>query len=142
MTSTNTVDGDSSELAFALGAKHRGIHLNKPLGGDCPYDYVTDAGDGKLIRVQVKSTQVKETGKDNYRVNATCRADGKKRKYSKHEADVIALHVVTKNIFYFIPLDKVKGQTIRVYPDKGLDKGSFESYRDNWNVLRGLDDEG
>ncbi len=137
MTSTSTVTGDSSELAFALGAKNRGIHLNKPLGGDCPYDYVTDAGDGRLLRVQVKSTEVKEKGKSNYRVNATYLSDGKSRKYTQHEADVVAVHVVPKNIFYFIPLSEVKGQTIRVYPDKSLNKGSFESYRDNWNVLRG-----
>lgn len=135
MTSISSVKGDQAELKLAFEIKQRGMHVAEPLGADCPYDLIVDAGDGNIKRVQLKACFSREKDRDSYRVNATF---GSKRDkmYSKKECDVFAVYVQPLDRFYFIPVGELKGSTVRVYPDTvTLNYPMYEKFYERWSIL-------
>ena len=63
--------GAAGEAQFAATALSRGLNVLQPYGDFLSYDLIVENSEGKLFRVQVKTTAHKQKGKINtYRITA------------------------------------------------------------------------
>jgi hypothetical protein len=129
--------GEWVELMFMAAAALHGYHVLKPWGDSLEYDVGVEQA-GRLLRVQVKSTTVRNgTGyfcqfRRNYRVEEP---------YSLDDLDLFASYIVPVQTWYLIPasvilLPKIK-QGIMVYPiaEVKQDRYKYEHYREAWGLL-------
>jgi hypothetical protein len=121
--------GEASEAAFLARACSLGFSVAKPWGDSARYDFLVDA-DGKLWRVQVKSTQ--RYAEKRYRVkNAGSRASA----YTAEEIDFVAAHIVPLDLWYIVPIQASgSSRNLRFYPH-GTSNSLFEKYREAWCLL-------
>ena len=67
--------GDFAEMQFMMEASKRGFAVAKPFGDKERYDVVLDAGQGRLWRVQVKSSRARHHR--SFAVRSSWRTSGK-----------------------------------------------------------------
>lgn len=129
----NNQNGNIAEGKFISEAISRGFSISKPVVGESQYDYILD-NKKELIRVQVKSTHKHRKENDRYKIN-TNYGGGDKKLYTNGDIDIFAIYVADCDVWYFISIDDIQAKTINLYPHRESN-GSYESYKDNWKVLR------
>lgn len=121
--------GDTTELRFMLLNHELGYTVSKPFGDNAKYDLILDTGT-ELQRVQVKSTRRKETsaGMDCYNC-LVCSGKDSKEQYSSNDVDYVAIYVIPENAWYKIPIQEIKGKTVKLYPHRKSQRDTYEKYR-------------
>jgi len=137
--------GEVSQAAFLLKAEMLGLNIALPWGDSERYDFVIWAAGGRAIRVQVKGTgRLHGNGYDVQAVHTS--RDGKKKRYTKDEIDVIAAHVQPLDAWYLIPIEEIgRSRCLRLHPEASRKAGGrrshgrrdWERWRDAWEVLGG-----
>lgn len=127
--------GELTELRFYLKAFLIGFVVSKPFGDNAKYDFIVDAK-GRLSRVQVKSTNVKDkyTAGDGYRINSSYGAT-RKNGYTKENIDFLAVYIIPEDTWYIIPISEISGiKTIRFTPQKECKK-RLEIFKNRWDLF-------
>lgn len=121
--------GDTAELLFMIMNHRLGYTVLKPFGDNAKYDIVVDIGK-ELQRIQVKSTSRKATDNrmDCYNC-VVCSGAKNKQPYSKKDIDYIAIYVIPEDVWYKIPIEEVKGKTVKLYPHREPQRDTYEKYR-------------
>lgn len=124
--------GTIAEYRFAYAATLRGFIVSWP-AADKGYDFVIDNGK-TLLKIQVKSVNKKNQRRKAYQIVA--RRGSVKRAYKCGEIDFLAAYVSTLDTFYLIPIKHVDGiTTLNLYPHR-TGVGKFESFKENWSLMR------
>jgi hypothetical protein len=116
--------GEIGEAAFVLASAKRGYWTGK-MPQDCPYDYVLDKHNGKLLRVQVKFRSLESNGVITIKLlqyTFTNRVS-----YNESNIDCIAVYVNELDKVYLIPIAEicdVKEVKLRCIESKRRDKNS------------------
>jgi hypothetical protein len=121
--------GEETELRFMLLSYEKSFIVSKPFGDNAKYDVIVD--DGKsLERIQIKSTSRKDTssGADCYSCLVSHGRDSKQQ-YTKKDIDSVVIYVIPENAWYKIPIEEIKGKTVKLYPHRVPHRESYERYR-------------
>ena len=127
--------GAAGEAQFAADALSRGLNVLQPYGDFLSYDLIVENSEGKVFRVQVKTTAHKQKGKTNtYRVTA---ARGNKRigknKLTSRDTDILAVYVVPVKTWYHIPVENVTCAAVHMRPTE-KSSAQYEVWKEAWNV--------
>jgi hypothetical protein len=126
--------GEWAELQFMAKAAKFGLRILKPWGEMARYDMVID-NDGRLVRVQIKSTMSKRSGGLYYLCNL--RTGNVKKSYQKGEFDFVAAYVIPLDVWFIIPAGAVvtgKSRAILLFPSSATSK--YGAYKEAWDLLR------
>ena len=122
--------GEWAELKFMACAAERGLCVSKPWGETSHYDFVVQAGNGPLLRMQVKSMSHMWHG--GYSLNNT----GSQGMYPADAYDFMAAYVIPLDTWFILPEKVLRGKRgIQVQHKKGRSK--YEKYREAWKLLGG-----
>ena len=122
--------GTASEILFRYLCLKKDVVASIPdVDNGCGFDVITSYN-GKLLKVQIKSTSYKE--KNGYRAMASHGSNGKKS-YTKNHCDIIAVHIVDIDTWYLIPIEEIKAKIIKLYPDKLNHR--YSKYKSAWHLL-------
>jgi hypothetical protein len=127
--------GSQYEAAFIAQALKRGLDISESYGDYMPYDVVVHNTDGRFIRVQVKGTNSRIDKRPGYKI---CAAGGNVNKValSPEQVDVLAAYVEPEDMWYLIPVVKLKGN-ISVYLNPNTKvNGRYEVWKEAWNVFQ------
>lgn len=92
-----------------------------------PYDMVINQN-GRAVRIQVKGTE--QSGKTISMAIKTQRG-----RYTKRDADVIAIYLFSVGLWYFLPVEKIR--TIGVTIKLDSPKCRWKKYKEAWGVILG-----
>jgi hypothetical protein len=124
------------EMLFMAAASFRGYRVLKPWGEALPYDVGIEV-EGRLVRVQVKSTSHKAGA--GYLCEFTHSSGGRIRRYSPEELDICVGYVIPKEAWYIIPAHRVTGggtSGVTLCPFEGVrNRPRYECYREAWGLL-------
>jgi hypothetical protein len=113
-----------------------GMIVSKPWGDSYRYDFVCDTG-GDLWRVQVRSTD-ERFGARGYAVHASVYVGKKIVGLTEKDCDVIVGYIVSRDIWYVVPVKAfVPRKNLWFYPDGSKKGARFEKFRDAWWVMMG-----
>jgi phosphoribosylformylglycinamidine (FGAM) synthase-like amidotransferase family enzyme len=98
--------GDIGEAAFVLASAKKGYWTGKMPQG-CPYDFVLDKQDGKLLRVQVKFRSLEENG--TVTIKLVQNTFTNRSSYNANNIDYIAVYVNELDKVYLVPIDNLSG---------------------------------
>jgi hypothetical protein len=128
--------GELSELDFLRKAMGMGMIVSKPWGDSYRYDFVCDAN-GKLWRTQVRSTE-ERFGARGYAVHASVYVGRKIVGLTKKDIDVLIGYIVSRDIWYVVPVEAfVPRKNLWFYPDGSKKGAMFEKWREAWWVMMG-----
>jgi len=116
--------GEIGEAAFVLASAKRGYWTGK-MPQDCPYDYVLDKHNGKLLRVQVKFRSLESNGVITIKLSQYTFTN--RVSYNESNIDCIAVYVNELDKVYLIPIAEicdVKEVKLRCIESKRQDKNS------------------
>ena len=125
------------ELLFMAAALSYGYRALKPWGDVLPYDVGIEV-DGRLLRVQVKSTTNRIGG--GYKLEFIHGCKGNSRRYDAGELDICVGYVIPQKVWYIIPAHHVTGRkgkaqiTVCQF-ESSLNRPHFEHYREAWDLL-------
>lgn len=100
--------GSQYEAAFMAQALKHGLDILESYGDYMPYDIVVHNTDGRLIRVQVKGTNSQIDKRPGYKIFASC-GNANRVALSPAKVDVLAAYVEPEDMWYLIPVVKLKG---------------------------------
>jgi len=123
--------GELSELAFFYKAAGLGFGVAKPWGDSERYDFILDSGQ-RLWRVQVKSGCHHHNR--YYDLHARC-GNNEKAIYTSEEIDMLVAYLVPIDVWYVIPVDKIKKKCLLFYPYGGARCAHYEQYREAWGLM-------
>jgi hypothetical protein len=123
--------GEVSELAFFYKAASLGFGVAKPWGDSERYDFILDSGQ-RLWRVQVKSGC--HHRKRCYDLHGRC-GNQEKTQYTSQEIDIFVAYLVPIDVWYVIPVDKIKKRNLLFYPYGGDRCGHYKNYREAWSLM-------
>ena len=123
--------GEVSELAFFYKAAGLGFGVAKPWGDSERYDFILDSGQ-RLWRVQVKSGC--HHRKRCYDLHGKC-GNHEKTQYTSEEIDMFVAYLVPIDVWYVIPVEKIKKKSLLFYPYGGARCGHYEQYREAWSLM-------
>jgi len=126
----NSSIGKIAEMDFAKECIKRGIVPSMPLDDCGGYDFIIEKN-GKLVKVQIKSTTKLCKTKKIYRV-AVQKGNYGDTPYSDSDFDILSVYIHPLNMWYHIPKDKIKTRGIGFRPDKPDSK--YEIHR-NWDAI-------
>ena len=114
--------GNLTELRCLAGFVENGYNVSIPYGEDSKYDFIADV-DGRLIKVQVKTSNLKKGTKNA--ICFSCRSTHKNFngtsnvRYSSRDVDYFATY--WDNQVYLVPINECSVEkTLRFqYPDNG-----------------------
>lgn len=86
----------------------KGISVYIPFGENEKADLIADF-DGKLNKIQVKTSQKIEDGKIIWRITSNCTSGV--HKYTKQEVDYFVLYNIESDLLLIIPFSLVEGKT-------------------------------
>ncbi len=133
--------GELSELDFLRKAMGMGMIVSKPWGDSYRYDFVCDTG-RKLWRAQVRSTE-NRFGARGYAVHASVYVGKKIVGLTKKDIDVIVAYIVSRDIWYVVPVRAfVPRKNLWFYPDGSKKGAMFEKFREAWWVMMGRKNTG
>ena len=112
--------GKITELAVAENFLKLGYQVSQPLVADSRYDFIVDIN-GKLIKIQVKTSTLKEDGAYFEFATSTSHTNTVgtiNKSYTKDEIDYFA--TMCNNQCYVVPVEKCgcRGQRLRLLPTK------------------------
>ena len=116
--------GEIGEAAFMLASAKRGYWTGK-MPQDCPYDYVLDKHNGKLLRVQVKFRSLESNGVITIKLSQYTFTN--RVSYNESNIDCIAVYVNELDKVYLIPIAEicdVKEVKLRCIESQRQDKNS------------------
>ena len=122
--------GFLGEMKFITSATEKGLIVSKPILDNYPFDFIV--GDVTHKRVQVKTVQTSEKGRDGYRVMTSKGAKAKK-KYNATEIDLFAIYLSDLDVWYIIPIDYITTHTIRLYPHR---EDKYAMFFEAWHLLQ------
>ena len=127
--------GEWVELLFMAAAAEHGFGVLKPWGDSLAYDVGIDY-EGRLIRVQVKSTTVRT----QFGYLCQFKPNPLSKPYTLEELDVFAAFVIPEKAWYLIPAElllRSEQKAVTIFPKKPLhpDRYRFEGYLEAWGVL-------
>lgn len=130
--------GELAESIFQTKAIKEDFIVCKPFGQCQRYDFIIDYK-GKVNRIQVKSVNHKKIERNIRKNKYGCHAAynktrTSKSKYSKRDVDFLACYIIPEDIWYLIPINKIKGFQVSLNPKSK--KGYYEIYKENWDVLK------
>tara|TARA_R110002096_G_scaffold35973_1_gene100853 strand:- start:190 stop:582 length:393 start_codon:yes stop_codon:yes gene_type:complete len=127
----NKISGVAAELLFRHICIKKNIISSVPdLDAGCGFDCITSY-DGKLQKVQIKSTNsITKTG--GYKILAA-HGSKNKHKYTKDHCDFLAAYISDIDVWYIIPIEKITGVTVNIYPDKLNHR--YSKYKSAWYLL-------
>ena len=121
--------GEWAEMVFAgralregLGWRGRGVSRR-----DMTLWWIRD---GRMVRVQVKSTIFQEgTG-------YSCTMKDSRGPYKKNSFDFVAAYVIPEDVWFILPEKTVRGMwSVGLYPK--LEGSKYNEYKEAWDLLRG-----
>jgi len=122
--------GEWSELRFAVKAMEQGLRLSMPWGESSGYDFLVEAGSGRMVRVQVKSTMFREGA------GYSCSLKNSRGPYRGNAFDFVAAYVIPEDVWYLIPRKKIRGKwSISLHPE--LENAKYSAYKEAWDLVRG-----
>jgi hypothetical protein len=125
--------GEVAEVMFFAKVLGMGFGSAKPWGDSEPYDFVVDAGGGRLARVQLKSAYA-ASAEGGYTAHAF--GNDHRRRYTKDDVDVVVAYVVPEEAWYVIPIEAFDGiGTMKLFPASRRRRSQFEKYREAWCLL-------
>ncbi len=114
-----------------LRAMDCGLILSKPLWESAPYDFIVEAANHRLSRVQVKS--VGTMIRCGYAISTHGAGN---RAYRRGEFDFFAAWVAPLDVWYIIPAAAVlPARSAALYPHVKGSWGKYEKYREAWRLL-------
>jgi hypothetical protein len=126
--------GELSELDFLRKTMGMGMIVSKPWGDSYRYDFVCDTS-GRLWRVQVRSTEHR-FGARGYAVHASVYVGRKIVALTPRDIDVIVAYIVSRDIWYVVPVRAfTPRKNLWFYPDGSKKGAMFEKYREAWWVM-------
>lgn len=123
--------GEVSELAFFYKAASLGFGVAKPWGDSERYDFILDSGQ-RLWRVQVKSGCHHHNR--YYDLPGRC-GNRQRTQYTSEEIDFFVAYLVPIDVWYVIPVEKIKKKSLLFYPYGGDRCGHYEQYREAWSLM-------
>jgi hypothetical protein len=123
--------GEVSELAFFHKAASLGFGVAKPWGDSERYDFILDSGQ-RLWRVQVKSGCHHRNR--CYDLHGRC-GNQERAQYTSEDIDIFVGYLVPIDVWYVIPVDKIKKKNLLFYPYGGARCGHYERYREAWSLM-------
>jgi hypothetical protein len=124
--------GEWAELCFMAKAAGHGLGVSKPYGDSASYDVGVES-DGRILRVQVKSTLYRRRGIESYSLNV----HGPRRQlYKKGTVDFFAVYLIPRDTWYILPF-AVMGGNFSLHFTPGGKRGKWERYREAWELLKG-----
>jgi hypothetical protein len=115
-------------LLFAARASAKGLAVAHLWGESARYDFLV-GGAKRAYRVQVRSTTTLRKG--GYPIR-TC--THRRRIYTVEDVDFVAGYVYPEDTWYIVPVEAIRTQEIRVYPNRpGM--GKYECFREKWELL-------
>jgi len=131
---TRQRQGELAELAFMHKAASLGFGVAMPYGDSDRFDFIV-TWDGRLWRVQVKSTHTVKRGV--YEIGAHGCWGGVDI-YTKDEIDLIVAYVVPEDTWYVIPIEATRGRKrLSLHPNvprRACYK--YEHYREAWWLMQ------
>jgi len=128
--------GELSELDFLRKAMGMGMIVSKPWGDSYRYDFIVDTN-GRLFRAQVRSTE-NRFGHRGYAVHASVYVGRKIVGLTAKDIDVIVAYIVSRDIWYVVPVKAfVPRKNLWFYPDGSKKGAMFEKFREAWWVMTG-----
>lgn len=106
--SVSNQKGDVGEAAFMLASAKKNYWVGQ-MPQNCPYDFVLDKKDGKLLRVQVKYRAIGKNGTVQIKISQNTFTN--RTTYSGSNIDYIAVYVVDLDKVYLIPIADAAGKT-------------------------------
>ncbi len=132
MKQSNTNKGDLGELSFTLECLKKDIRCSKPISSEYGYDLITDHK-GILNRIQIKTTFSFDPKSKRYQANSK-RNNGKI--ITTEDADYLVVFVSDFNVYYIIPVHKIKSVSVNLFPTVVNSYGKWEQYKEAWNLLK------
>lgn len=133
------VTGTIAEFQVIIKLLDLGFQISKTQGDYSGYDIISD-WQGKLNRIQIKSTKGKKSTAKGYDVTVG-RGNSSKRKYEFTDCDFIIC--VVPEAFYIIPITEVVVVKFRLHPKCDTYKsvginytGRWEKYKNQWDLLK------
>src|ERR1700688_915505 len=131
--------GEWAELCFMPRAAGHGLRVSKPYADSASYDvgveWVAPGREGRILRMQVKSTIYKRRG-EGYSLNVM---GPQRERYPSGVVDFFAVYLIPIDAWYIIPYE-LMGRTncsLHFTPDSKRHK--YAAYREAWYLLRGED---
>jgi hypothetical protein len=121
--------GELAELRFMVRAADYGLRIIKPWGDSARYDFVVETG-GRFLRIQVKSTSVKQDECYCCHLNT-----GKQKPYTKDEIDFIAAYIVPKDIWYIMPFEVAGKACSGLILSPHLKNAKHARFKEAWHLL-------
>jgi hypothetical protein len=131
--------GEWAELCFMARAAGEGLKVSKPYGDSASYDvgveFVAGKGEGKILRVQVKSTIY---GRRNGEYSLNVMGPGRER-YPSGVVDFFAVYLIPIDAWYIIPFEVMGRTNCSLHFTPASKRHKYASYREAWHLLRGED---
>jgi len=123
--------GEWAELCFMARAAEHGLRVSKPYGDSASYDVGVEC-EGRILRVQVKSTIYRRRGIESYSLNV----HGPRRQlYRKGTIDFFAVYLIPIDAWYILPFEEAGGNFSLHITPRGKRK-KYARYREAWHLLR------
>ncbi len=123
------------ELLFMAEAARMGLKVARPHGDSARFDVIVE-GDGKLHRVQVKSTLFNRNG--CYECLCFWSRVGAKRtskEYTDKQIDFVAAYVVPEESWFIVPVRELRSKTLYLPPRSRAKRSKYGKYMDAWEQL-------
>jgi len=129
--------GEWAELCFMARAAGQGLRVSKPYGDSASYDVgvecVAPKREGRILRVQVKSTVYKRRG-EGYSLNVM---GAHRERYPSGVVDFCAVYLIPIDAWYIIPYELVGRTNCSLHFTPGSKRHKYAAYREAWHLLRG-----
>lgn len=142
--------GEWVELLFMANAARLGLKVAKPHGDSSRYDVLVE-GEGKLHRVQVKSTTFKRNGchqclcfwrtkppqsKNHPAGNASSPLSKRTaQQYSEQQTDFVAAYVVPEDTWFIIPASEIRTKSMHLPPRDQPERNRYGQFLEAWHLL-------
>ena len=123
--------GEWAELCFMAKAAGHGLRVSKPYGDSASYDVGVERN-GRILRVQVKSTLYRRRGIESYSLNVH---GPRRQRYKKGTVDFFAVWVIPVGEWYIIPYAAM-GKKTTLHFTAGSKRAKWARYREAWDLLK------
>ena len=123
--------GEWAELCFMAKAAEHGLRVSKPYGDSASYDVGVEQ-EGRILKVQVKSTLYRRRGTESYSLNVH---GPRRQRYRRGTVDFFAVYLIPANTWYILPFGKLK-KNFSLHITMGSGRQKYEKYREAWGLLR------
>jgi len=130
--------GTLYEYIFICESLRRDFEPHLPVGDYLPHDIVVYTKTGVCKKVQVKGTSSPVGGRRKTPRYKITQKTGGPKNYGMFDCslvDVVACYVGPYDTWYLIPCEVITSRSLHFYPGVGESNGSYENYRDCWEIF-------